>query len=110
MVGRQTIFSDSFEAADIPLEYFTHIHPLYPFLDRKEFEEKAFSTSPVQHQQGSPHFSALYHSVLALGCQYQDGGTFDPGKGRPWELYRISLGLLSEILLPKESLVDLQVQ
>ncbi|KAN0096609.1 Fungal specific transcription factor domain containing protein [Hyaloscypha variabilis] len=88
--------------------YFTHVHPLYPFLDRKNFEEKAFSTEPVQHAQGSPHFSALYHAVLALGCQYQDGTTYDPAEGMAWKLYQTSLGLLSDILVPREALVDVQ--
>jgi hypothetical protein len=91
------------------IAYFTHVHPLYPFLDRKNFEEKAFSTEQVQHAQGSPHFSALYHAVLALGCQYEDGRTYDPAEGMAWKLYQTSLGLLSDILVPREALVDVQV-
>lgn len=54
-------------------------------------------------------FSALYHSVLALGCQCRDGGSFDPGKGRAWDLFQVSLGLLADILVPRGSLLGLQV-
>ena len=89
--------------------YFTHVHPLYPFLDRKNFEEKSFAKEQAQHQQDSPHFSALYHTVLALGCQYKDSGTDNLREGMAWKLYQTSLGLLSDILVPKEALVDVQV-
>ncbi|KAH8645936.1 fungal-specific transcription factor domain-containing protein [Tricladium varicosporioides] len=88
--------------------YFNHVHPVYPFLDRNEFEEKASSAQQGHHLQGDLSFLALYHTVLALGCQYQDGGTFDPGEGMAWKLYQISLGLLSDILVPKEALVNVQ--
>ncbi|KAF8847337.1 hypothetical protein BDZ45DRAFT_637155 [Acephala macrosclerotiorum] len=88
--------------------YFVHVHPLYPFLDREDFEEKASNADQIGFLEGSPPFSALYHSVLALGCQYQDGGAFDPGKGMAWKLFQTSLGLLSDILVPKEALVNVQ--
>lgn len=57
----------------------------------------------------SPAFSALYHTVLALGCQYTGEGSFDPGKGQAWKLYQAALGLLPDVLLPGEMLVNLQV-
>ncbi|KAL2012373.1 hypothetical protein VTN00DRAFT_5091 [Thermoascus crustaceus] len=88
--------------------YFEQVHPIHPFLDRKEFEEKAFSPQLPRLLSSSPPFSALYHTVLALGCQYQEGGTFDPGKGKAWELFQIALGLFSDILVPRETLVNVQ--
>ncbi|OKL61256.1 hypothetical protein UA08_03395 [Talaromyces atroroseus] len=88
--------------------YFTHLHPIYPFLDRSEFEQKAFSYDLPHHLSSNAAFSALYHTVLALGFQYTEGGSFEAGKGKTWKLYQVALGLLSDILLPRESLVNLQ--
>lgn len=86
------------------------MHPFYPFLDRKEFEEKALGPAHSQILSSSCAFSALYHAILALGCQYHDGGAFDPGNGRAWKLFQVSLGLVSEILIPREALTSLQVR
>lgn len=91
------------------LAYFEQVHPIHPFLDRKWFEEKAFSPQLSQFLSSSAPFSALYHTVLALGCQYQEGGTFEPGKGKTWKLFQIALGLFPDILVPRESLVNVQV-
>ncbi|KAL6411003.1 Transcription factor domain [Ilyonectria robusta] len=88
--------------------YFEHIHPVYPFLDQTEFEKKAFDSRLPQLWAVNPSFSALYHAVLALGCQYRGGGSFDPGKGKAWDLFQVSLGLMADILVPRESLLNLQ--
>ncbi|KAE8131080.1 cytochrome P450 [Aspergillus pseudotamarii] len=88
--------------------YFKRIHPMYPFLDRQSFEETAFSATLTQTLETTPAFSALYHAVLALGCQYHDGGSFDPGKGKAWKFFQMSLGLMADILVPRESLLSLQ--
>ncbi|KAL1999955.1 hypothetical protein VTN02DRAFT_3740 [Thermoascus thermophilus] len=88
--------------------YFEQVHPIHPFLDRKDFEEKAFSPQLPRLLSSSPPFSALYHTVLALGCQYQEGGAFEPGKGKAWELFQTALGLFSDILVPRETLVNVQ--
>lgn len=90
-------------------DYFKHVHPVYPFLDRGEFEQKAFSYDLSRNLSSNPAFSALYHTVLALGAQYTEDGSFEAGEGKPWKLYQVALGLLSDILLPRESLVNLQV-
>ncbi|PYI08733.1 hypothetical protein BO78DRAFT_405442 [Aspergillus sclerotiicarbonarius CBS 121057] len=87
--------------------YFEHVHPLYPFLDRSDFENKAFDNPVAGHLSNAP-FSALYHTVLALGCLYVEGGSFDPGKGKAWKLFQHALGLFPEILLPPEALVNVQ--
>ncbi len=100
----------AYNADGVRAAYFEHVHPLYPFLDRIEFERKAFGPQRDQIIRESSPFSALYHAVLALGCQYRGGATFDPGKGRAWGLYQTALGLLSDVLTPKESLVNVQVR
>ncbi|KAH8689526.1 fungal-specific transcription factor domain-containing protein [Talaromyces proteolyticus] len=88
--------------------YFEQVHPIYPFLDRQSFEEKAHSRDLPTHLSASAAFSALYHSVLALGCQYTEGGSFETGKGKAWKLYQIALGLFPDLLLPREALENLQ--
>lgn len=89
--------------------YFDHIHPIYPFLVRQSFEDKAFHPHLAQFLKDSLPFSALYHTILALGCQYRGGGSFEREKGTAWKLYEVALGSLSEILVSKESLLSVQV-
>lgn len=91
------------------IAYFDQLHPIYPFLYRKEFEDNIFGPNRAEILSSSCAFSALYHTVLALGCQYHEGGAFDPGNGRAWKLFQVSLGLLSDILIPREALMSLQV-
>jgi hypothetical protein len=88
--------------------YFYQLHPIYPFLDRKQFEDKVFGPNLSEILTSSCAFSALYHTILALGCQYHEGGAFDPGNGRAWKLFQVSLGLVSDILIPREALMSLQ--
>ena len=80
---------------------------MYPFLDQT-FKEKALHSHLTQFLQDSVPFSALYHTILALGCQYQDGGSFEPGSGTAWKLYEIALRSLSELLVSRESLLHVQ--
>lgn len=89
--------------------YFDRIHPTYPILDRSDFEKKAFSADLPRYLKTSPPYSALYHAVLALGCQYTEGGSFDPGNGKAWKLFQVSLGLFLDIIVPRETLVKVQV-
>ncbi|KIN05262.1 hypothetical protein OIDMADRAFT_157923 [Oidiodendron maius Zn] len=88
--------------------YFDHIHPIYPFLDRQTFERKVFQGDLALLLQDSPPFSALYYSVLALGSQYHGSGSFEPGRGTSWKFFQAALGLFPEILIPKETLVNVQ--
>ncbi|PYH69236.1 Zn(II)2Cys6 transcription factor [Aspergillus vadensis CBS 113365] len=88
--------------------YFHQLHPIYPFLDRQKFEDKVFGPNLSETLASSCAFSALYHTILALGCQYHEGGAFDPGNGRAWKLFQVSLGLVSDILIPREALMSLQ--
>ncbi|KAJ5857262.1 fungal-specific transcription factor domain-containing protein [Penicillium solitum] len=88
--------------------YFNQLHPTYPFLDRHTFEDKVFGPSLSEDLCANSAFSALYHTVLALGCQYHEGGAFDPGNGKAWKLFQVSLGLVSDILMPRGTLMGLQ--
>lgn len=89
--------------------YFNQLHPTYPFLDRHAFEDKVFGPNLSEELCANSAFSALYHTVLALGCQYHEGGAFDPGNGKAWKLFQVSLGLVSDILMPRGTLMGLQV-
>jgi hypothetical protein len=97
------------EAAAYVKAYFDCVHPLYPFLDQQAFESKAALPNLVTLLEEQPAFSALYHAVLALGCQHVGDVSFDPGKGRAWQIFQVSLGILPHILLPPDFETDLQV-
>lgn len=49
-----------------PPAYFDNIHPIYPFLDREDFEQALASGGA--HVEKT-RFLALYYAVLALGSQ-----------------------------------------
>lgn len=98
------------EAAAYVKAYFEYVHPLYPFLDRQKFESKALVPNLVELLgEEEPAFSALYHAVLALGCQHVGDGSFDPGKGRAWQIFQVSWAILPHILLPPDTETTLQV-
>lgn len=87
--------------------YFAYVHPLYPFLDRQDFEARFRN---VETRDTSSAFRALYHCVLALGYQYAAGDTsFTLGKGEAWSYFKVALSLLQDVLFPPEALVNLQV-
>ncbi|GJD00060.1 fungal specific transcription factor [Colletotrichum higginsianum] len=56
--------------------FFEYVHPVYPFLDREDFEVRALGPYLDEALSFDPAFSALYHGVLALGSQFVDGGSF----------------------------------
>lgn len=88
--------------------YFEHVHPMYPFLDLQTWEVTV--SMPDFHQtlaQNRP-WHCLYYTVLALGCQYAHGGSFEPGKGEAWSLFSLALAGFSDLLLLPDSLVTLQ--
>jgi hypothetical protein len=89
--------------------YFVNLHPIFPFLNREQFERQAFDPDLLESLETNPSFSALYHAILALGSQYYRGGSFEPGSGIAWELFQVSLGHVSEIIVPKESIENVQV-
>ncbi|KAG5929171.1 hypothetical protein E4U42_006899 [Claviceps africana] len=88
--------------------YFKFVHPVYPFLDRGEFTSRTLSHDDTSDAPEDKTFSALYYSVLALGSQYVDGGTFQPGQGVTWNLFQTALGYVADVIVPKETLENLQ--
>lgn len=51
---------------------------------------------------------ALYHAVVALGCQAGSGGRFEPGKGRAWQFLSRALAIFPDLLALPDSLDVLQ--
>ncbi|KAF9889631.1 hypothetical protein FE257_007139 [Aspergillus nanangensis] len=88
--------------------YFETVHPVFPFLDRTQFEAKAYDLRLPQTLGTDAGFCALYYAVLALGCQNQGSSSFDPGTGKAWKLFRISLVRVRHILMARECLQNLQ--
>lgn len=91
------------------VEYFDHIHPSFPFLDRTAFEKNVRDSGLASTTNISPQLSALYHAVLALGCQHHGGGSFEPGKGKAWNLFLVAMNHGSDKEYFKDSLTSLQV-
>ncbi|KLJ09245.1 hypothetical protein EMPG_15334 [Blastomyces silverae] len=96
------------EATGYIQAFFVNLHPVYPFLDREEFEAQAFDPNLTTVLHHNPVFSALYHCVLALGSQFLGCGTFEPGKGRSWELFQVAISHMSDIIIPRESIESVQ--
>ncbi|KNG90707.1 hypothetical protein ANOM_001125 [Aspergillus nomiae NRRL 13137] len=88
--------------------YFENIHPLYPFLDRHEFETRAFSPTLDDDLANDVAWAALYHTVLALGCEFNGGGSFAPGEGEAWSLFKVALDLYPRVLLLNTDLLEVQ--
>ncbi|KAK9795029.1 hypothetical protein SCARD494_05100 [Seiridium cardinale] len=88
--------------------YFEQVHPFYPFLDRGSFESLAYGSELSLLLAQNKPWSALYHTVLALGCQVTGGGSFEPGKGEAWRLFSTSLAIFPDLMTLPDSLVLLQ--
>ncbi|PLB49949.1 hypothetical protein P170DRAFT_445370 [Aspergillus steynii IBT 23096] len=88
--------------------YFSQVHPVYPFLDRAVFEQRISLPEMAEDLAADKHWTALYYTVLALGCQYHGGGAFEPRKGEAWKFYQMALSLFPDIIISKKSLVSVQ--
>ncbi|PNP84176.1 hypothetical protein FNYG_02864 [Fusarium nygamai] len=94
--------------AKITTIYYEQVHPLFPHLDRDTFDSTAASPDLSTILVNDTAFSALYHSVLALGSLHDGGGSFEPGKGEAWELLSVALAKVPDLPKAKNSLVALQ--
>lgn len=91
------------------LVFFENIHPLHPFLDRDEFESRAFASTLDADLASGVSWTALYYTVLALGCEFDGGGSFAPGDGEAWNLFKVALDLYPRVLLLNTDLLEVQV-
>jgi hypothetical protein len=90
------------------IAYFEEVHPIYPFLNRTTFEDKARSPQLTDLLSADNAWCALYHAVLSLGSLYHDCGSFDAFSGTAWDIFRISLSLFSRIVFGKRTLAAAQ--
>ncbi|EXJ89901.1 hypothetical protein A1O3_02968 [Capronia epimyces CBS 606.96] len=104
----QEILVDRDTAAVYVKAYFDRVHPFYPFLDQSDFESALVDPDLPRRLSTNKAFSALYHSVLALGSQYCGYGSFEPGKSRSWQLFSVALALFPDLLTLPDSLLTLQ--
>ncbi|KAK1452998.1 hypothetical protein CCUS01_02015 [Colletotrichum cuscutae] len=88
--------------------YFEQVHPRFPFLDRDAFERTAFSQDQPHSAPKSKSWICLYHSVLALGCQYDGGGSFEPGEGDAWKFFSIALANFADLIMLPDTLTTFQ--
>ncbi|WKT51665.1 hypothetical protein QSH57_002179 [Fusarium oxysporum f. sp. vasinfectum] len=88
--------------------YFQEVHPVYPFIDRTAFEDKALSPQLEEFLSRDSAWCALYHAVLALGSLYHDCGSFVAFSGAAWEIFRVSLSLFTRLIFGRRTLVAAQ--
>lgn len=89
--------------------YFDHLHPLFPFLMKEEFDQQLLDhESDEALEQDSPFF-ALYHAILAIASQLRGHGSFEPGEGLAWQFFQASLSRLGELTGSKPGLLSIQV-
>ncbi|KAJ3538985.1 hypothetical protein NM208_g5672 [Fusarium decemcellulare] len=105
--SRNALLDDAAAARYIST-YYERVHPLFPHLDRESFESTVSSPNLHDVLTDDPCFSCLYHSVLALGCLHDGGGSFEPGKGKAWELFSVALALVPSLDEPANPLMALQ--
>nr|XP_036589786.1 uncharacterized protein CTRU02_00540 [Colletotrichum truncatum]KAF6801791.1 hypothetical protein CTRU02_00540 [Colletotrichum truncatum] len=99
---------DAAKASSYIRLYFKHVHPMFPFLNKTVFESTVSGPNFFRLLEQSKPWSCLYHTVLALGSQYEGKGTFEPGKGESWNLFSVALRCFSDLLLLPDSLITLQ--
>lgn len=88
--------------------YFTRAHPLYPFLDRKAFEDALLAPTFSHELQHNKAWLALYNAVLAMGCQLCGEGGYQPGRGKSWALFSTSMSVFPDLLSLPDSIIILQ--
>lgn len=91
------------------LAYFEMVHPIYPFLCAETFQQQASSQNLLNVLATDRAWAALYYAVVAIGCQYNDGGSFEAGIGEAWTYFDRSLSHFQDILLCRGSLTAVQV-
>jgi len=55
-------------------------------------------------------FAALYYAVVAIGCQNNEGGTFEAGTGEAWSYFERSVSYFQELVFLRGSLTAIQVR
>ncbi|KAI2860831.1 transcriptional regulator family: Fungal Specific TF [Aspergillus niger] len=88
--------------------YFDAVHPIYPFLCPNTFRERAASQELVQSLGTDKVWAALFYAILAIGCQNNEGGSYDTGVGEAWSYFERSLSCFQDLLFGRGSLTAVQ--
>ncbi|PYH42889.1 fungal specific transcription factor domain-containing protein [Aspergillus saccharolyticus JOP 1030-1] len=88
--------------------YFEAVHPLYPFLSPDTFRQKAAAEDLSQALATDQAWAALFYAVVAIGCQNNEGGSFDVGVGEAWQYFERSLSYFPDLLFGRGSLTSVQ--
>lgn len=110
--GTCVLIARSYSLADKynPLAaYFDTVHPIYPFLCPNTFRARATSQELVQSLGTDKVWAALFYAILAIGCQNNEGGSYDTGVGEAWSYFERSLSCFQDLLFGRGSLTAVQV-
>lgn len=88
--------------------YFEHVHPIFSFLDREDFESKISDPEVNQALATDKPWAALFYTVLTIGCQYHDGGSYNPGQNIGWRYFSTALSIFPDLLISKATLTIVQ--
>jgi hypothetical protein len=90
------------------IAYFEHVDPIHPFLDRRQFESVALSPHLSEKLASDKSWSALFYTILALGSQYHDGGSYEPTKSGSWRFFGTALAIFPDLLISRTTLNTVQ--
>lgn len=85
------------------------VHPVYPFLCPTTFQRQANSPDLLHFLETDKTFAALFYAVLAIGCQHNEGGSYDAGVGEAWSYFERSLSYFQDLIFFRGSLTAVQV-
>lgn len=85
------------------------VHPLYPFLCEESFQRQITAPELVRILVTDKAFAALYYAILAIGCQHNEGGSFEAGVGEAWSYFERSISYFQDVVFFRGSLTAVQV-
>ncbi|KIW44411.1 uncharacterized protein PV06_02883 [Exophiala oligosperma] len=88
--------------------YFDHIHPLFPFLMKAEFEQQVLDHHSEEALSKNTPLFALYNAMLTIGSQLNGHGSFEPGEGASWQFFQLSLSRLGELIASRPGVLSVQ--
>ncbi|KAL4812201.1 fungal-specific transcription factor domain-containing protein [Aspergillus spinulosporus] len=88
--------------------YMELVHPFFPFLCSKGFQERAAAPSLIQDLAASKSWACLYYAVVAVGCQYCDGGSYEARGGTSWAYFEQAMSYSKDLHYPRISLTSVQ--
>ncbi|PYH76912.1 hypothetical protein BO82DRAFT_193819 [Aspergillus uvarum CBS 121591] len=88
--------------------YFEAVHPVYPFLSPDTFRQKATAEDLPHLLAADRAWAALFYAIVAIGCQNNEGGSFEVGVGEAWQYFERSLSYFPDLVFGRGSLTGVQ--